>query len=81
MKLPKHTVLVRNICDLLAELDFVQPLRNKSPTLSGLPIIHVSAHTGHGLPELLEWIRRAVVPQEPDKNTALPVCARQFEIG
>lgn len=81
MKLPKHTVLVRNKCDLMAELDFVQPLRNKSPALSGLPIIHVSAHTGHGLPELLEWIRRAVVPQEPDKNTALPVCARQFEIG
>ena len=73
-ELPKHTVLVRNKCDQMTEHDFDQrPYRN-SPALSGLPLIHVSARTGQGLPELLRWIRRSVVPQEPDKDTALPIC-------
>jgi len=73
-KLPKHTVLVRNKCDLMTEDEFDQrPCRN-STALSGLPLIHVSARTGQGLPELLQWIRQSVVPQEPDKDTALPIC-------
>jgi len=73
-KLPKHTVLVRNKCDLLSEHDFEHPPGQHSFALSGLPLINVSARTGQGLPELLHWIRHSVVAQEPDKDTALPIC-------
>ena len=72
--LPKHTVLVRNKCDLMTEHDFDQPPDKNSGVLSCLPLIHVSAQTGQGLPELLRWIKQSVVPQEPDKDTALPIC-------
>ncbi len=73
-KFPKHTVLVRNKCDLMAEHEFTQaPFRN-SPALTGLPVIHVSARTGQGLPELLHWIKQSVIPREPTRDTALPLC-------
>lgn len=71
---PKHTVLVRNKCDLMAEHEFQQAALRNSPALSGLPVIYVSASTGQGLPELLHWIKRSVVPCEPTKDTALPLC-------
>ena len=78
-ELPKHTVLVRNKCDLMTEHELGQaPFRN-SPTLADLPVIRVSARTGQGLPELLQWIKQSVVPQEPDKDTALPVCSLEFD--
>ncbi|MBC7966071.1 MAG: GTP-binding protein [Fuerstia sp.] len=73
-KFPKHTVLVRNKCDLIPEHDFQQAPSRESPALSGLPVIHVSARTGQGLPELLRWIRQSVVLREPTKDTALPLC-------
>ena len=72
-KFPKHTVLVRNKSDLLTEYDSAQPPFRNSSVLSGLPVINVSAHSGQGLPELLQWIKQSVVPQEPDKDTALPL--------
>ncbi len=72
--LPKHAVLVRNKCDLITEHDFDQPQFRDSPRLSGLPVIKVSARTGHGVPELLQWIKQCVVPHEPRKDTALPIC-------
>jgi tRNA modification GTPase len=80
-KLPRHTVLVRNKCDLMTEHDFDRPPYRNSPALSGLPLIHVSARTGHGLPELLQWIKQSVVPQEPNKDTALPMCSLDFDEG
>ena len=80
-ELPKRTVLVRNKCDLMTKHNFDQPPYKKSSALSGLPLIHVSARTGQGLPELLQWIKQSVVPQEPDKDTALPVCSLQFDAG
>jgi tRNA modification GTPase len=73
-KLPKHTVLVRNKCDLITRHDFDQAPFRDSPTLSGLPVINVSARTGQGVPELLQWIKQSVVPHEPAKDTALPIC-------
>jgi tRNA modification GTPase len=73
-KFPKHTVLVRNKCDLMPEHDCDQPPFRDSPALSGLPVINVSARTGQGLPELLHWIKQSVVPREPTTDTALPLC-------
>ena len=73
-KFPKHTVLVRNKCDLIAEHEFTQAPFRDSPALTGLPVIHVSARTGQGLPELLHWIKQSVIPREPTRNTALPLC-------
>ena len=73
--LPKHTVLVRNKCDLMTEHESDQPPFRNPSALSGLPLIHVSAHTGHGLSQLLQLIRQSVVPQQPDRDTALPVCS------
>ena len=72
---PKRIVLVRNKSDLMTEPDFDQPPCRNSLALSGLALIHVSARTGHGLPELLQRIRQCVVPQQPDRDTALPVCS------
>ena len=80
-ELPKRTVLVRNKCDLMTKHNFDQPPYKKSSALSGLPLIHVSARTGQGLPELLQWIKQSVVPHEPGKDTALPVCSLQFDAG
>ncbi|MEJ7591866.1 MAG: GTPase [Planctomycetaceae bacterium] len=73
-KFPKYTVLVRNKSDLMTEHDLAQPPFRNSLTLSGLPVINVSARTGQGLPELLRWIKQSVVPCEPTKHTALPIC-------
>lgn len=80
-ELPERTVLVRNKCDLMTEHDFKQPPGKHSPALSGPPLIHVSARTGQGLPELLQWIKQSVVPLEPDEDTALPVCSLEFDEG
>lgn len=72
---PKHTLLLRNKCDLMAKHEFQQAPFRDLPALSGLPVIHVSARTGQGLPELLHWIKQSVVPREPDKDTPLPLCS------
>ncbi len=72
---PEHTLLLRNKCDLMAKHEFQQAPFQDLPALSGLPVIHVSARTGQGLPELLHWIKQSVVPREPDKDTTLPLCS------
>ena len=72
---PKRIVLVRNKSDLMTDHESDQPPSRNPSALSGPPLIHVSAHTGHGLSELLQLIRQSVVPQQPDRDTALPVCS------
>ncbi len=68
--LPKHTVVVRNKCDLATDAD---TLLNGFSAFAALPRINVSAATGEGLAELLQWIKLAVVPEEPTKETAIPI--------
>ena len=80
-RLPKQTLLVRNKSDLMTEHDLAQPPFRNSPALSGLPVIYVSARTGQGLSELLHWIKQSVVPCEPTKHTALPICGLSFDVG
>ncbi len=70
--LPQHRVILRNKSDL--PVSHNDGLLDRLPeALSSLPVLNVSAHTGHGLPELLQWIRHTVVPNEPDRTTALPL--------
>ena len=70
--LPQHRVILQNKSDL--PVSHNESLLNRLPqALSCLPVIKVSAITSHGLPELLRWIRQAVVPNEPDHTTALPL--------
>ncbi len=68
--LPAHTIIVRNKCDIVVEAEAPQISAAAFPTL---PWIDVSASTGHGLPALLQWIKLAMVPEEPCKNTAIPI--------
>jgi len=68
--LPKHTVVVRNKCDL--ETEATVSLCASTP-FGALPRIMVSASTGHGLPALLQWIKLAMVPEEPTRETAIPI--------
>ena len=74
LSLAKHTVLVRNKSDLLSERSPDKRSFKDCAAMSGLPVINVSAHSGQGLPELLQWIKLSVVPHEPAKDTALPLC-------
>ncbi len=68
--LPKHTIVVRNKCDL--ETDAAASLCVSTP-FGALPRLNVSASTGHGLPALLQWIKLAMVPEEPTRETAIPI--------
>lgn len=71
--LPKHTVLVRNKADL--RKDRADPQQSTRPVLAqeNPSVISVSAHTGEGLTTLLQWIKNAVVPVEPTRETVLPL--------
>lgn len=52
-----------------------------APDLKDMPITElkvaavfsVSALTGAGLPEFLQWLVRTLIPEEPDAETALPI--------
>ena len=68
--LPMHTIVVRNKCDLA--MDAAESLCASTP-FKALPRINVSASTGHGLPALLQWIKLAMVPEEPSRKTAIPI--------
>lgn len=68
--LPMHTIVVRNKCDLA--MDAAESLCASTP-FKALPRINVSASTGHGLPALLQWIKLAMVPEEPSRMTAIPI--------
>ena len=41
--------------------------------MDSAPRFSVSAETGFGLPDLMKWMVRAVVPTEPDSKTVLPL--------
>lgn len=68
--LPQHTVVVRNKCDLAMDADTTQ---SAGSPFAALPRMHVSASTGYGLGELLQWIKLAMVPEEPTEETAIPI--------
>ena len=68
--LPLHTVVVRNKSDLPLNSETLQTV--VSP-FAAFPRINVSAATGHGLEELLHWIKAAMVPEEPTRETAIPI--------
>ena len=77
--LPKHRIILQNKSDLLHGHD--EGIVNRLPQiLSRLPIIKISAHTHDGLPDLLTWIVQAVVPEEPDCMTALPLATLPFDL-
>lgn len=71
--LPARTVLVRNKCDLLNKATLIQSPSTIEFAGTHLPMINVSALTGEGLSTLLQWIKTSVVPQEPNKDTVLPL--------
>ena len=68
--LPMHTMIVRNKCDLAMDAD---ASLSQSPIFAALPRINVSAAVGHGLPALLQWIKLAMVPEEPTTETAIQI--------
>lgn len=68
--LPLHTIVVRNKCDLA--MDTEASLCTSTP-FAALPRINVSASMGQGLPALLQSIKLAMVPEEPTKETAIPI--------
>lgn len=80
---PPQTVLIRNKCDLLKKDALDQFLPFESATFAGFAKLNVSAFTGFGLPELLQWIKLAAVPEEPTSDTALPIAlpGDQFIVG
>lgn len=74
--LPVHVVIVRNKCDLQTSREACPIAKNSlnaGTRIARLPEISVSASTGYGLDELLQWIRFAVVPEEPTRETAIPI--------
>jgi len=71
--LPKRTAVVWNKSDLLTERTFVQSGFAEISEQLSLPTIHVSALSGEGVSTLLHWIKSSVVPQEPTRDTALPL--------
>ena len=78
-ELPKHRIMARNKSDLLPRYDG-RSVNQLPLELSGIPVIKVSAHTHDGLPDLLRWIRQAVVPEEPDHTTALPLATLPIDV-
>jgi len=73
--LPRNTLLVRNKSDLKSEQISVQSMFRHNSVIGALPTVNISALKGEGLPELLKWIKLAVVPQEPAAETTLPLCS------
>lgn len=68
--LPMHVVVVRNKCDLATDENASQSTETRIATFR---CISVSASMGYGLDDLLQWIKLAVVPEEPTRETAIPI--------
>ena len=72
--LPKHTVVVRNKCDLSSQAaESGRGINLKTSAFGHLPQMNVSANSGAGINELLHWIKLAMVPEEPTAETAIPI--------
>jgi tRNA modification GTPase len=73
--LPDQTprAVVLNKCDLLSESALQQHVQRCRGMFNNTPILTVSATTGTGVDELLNWVMCSLVPDVPKLGVPLPV--------
>lgn len=67
------TVQVHNKADLLPGGELLATCPQPADTSPPGPILITSALTGAGIPELMQWLVRALIPAEPSADTPVPV--------